>query len=315
MWAPKSDFEKVMEDIGSKFYTKAWKEMKEYRRLLRENYAAIPAHFMYGTGRVALGMVLEKKGLKEKLLSLLAEAEKKAKGDEILLKRILFEKEYFLLSFVKSNDLYAKQQSMPCEAEKISSPVKIDGVLDDACWKKAKVVTDFQSFNAGGKLADFQSRARVAWDKKYLYIALEAMEKDINKAVASCVKDDENVWMDNCFELFFAPPSFGSSYIHWAINHKGVVYDTKSISTKDASLKFNLKVDKKVAILKDRWIVEMRVPFSQLGGAPEKGERWALNIARGRNVFAGREKISQLSSWSHEGRFHGAEGFRKILFK
>ena len=38
MWNPDADFETVMEDFGSKFYGRAWPEMKEYRTLLRNRY-------------------------------------------------------------------------------------------------------------------------------------------------------------------------------------------------------------------------------------------------------------------------------------
>lgn len=314
MWNPKGDFEKVLEDIGSKFYGKAWKEMKEYRKILRNAYSSIPAHFMYGTSNVALGMVLQEKDLETKLLSLLSEAEKKAGKDSVLLERIRFEKEYFLLSFVKSARLYAKQQSTPAVAQKISSRIKIDGILDEKEWKNAKEVGNFRLFNGAGKKAVNRSRVRVLWDEKYLYLALEAMDTHADKLLAKGEKHDDDVWMGNNFELFFAPPSFGCAYIHWVINHRGVVYDTKSYGPTDRKLAYNMKVTKNVKVLKDRWIVEMKIPFTELGGTPRKGERWAINIARGR-ATTDPEEEKELSSWSYEGRFHGPEGFRKILFQ
>jgi hypothetical protein len=75
-----------------------------------------------------------------------------------------------------------------------------------------------------------------------------------------------------------------------------------------------MKVTKNVKVLKDRWIVEMKIPFTEFGGTPRKGERWAINIARGR-ATTDPEEEKELSSWSYEGRFHGPEGFRKILFQ
>ena len=126
------------------------------------------------------------------------------------------------------------------------------------------------------------------------------------------MKRDDPVWKDNNFEFFFAPPAFGAEYIHFVINHKGVIYDTKNRSTLDSDLDFNLKAETAVKVLDDRWVVELKVPFSELGGAPKPGDAWPVNVGRGRNAKDSKDNAA--SSWSHEGRMHGTEGFRRILF-
>ena len=312
MWNPRADFETVLNDIGSRFYGAAWKEIGEYRRLLRNAYSSVNAHFMYGTSSAALGMVLQDKTLKTNLEALLAAAARKVENDPLRRERVRLEKEYFELTFVKSAEIYAAQQSAPCIAKRLHGKIKTDGRLDEKDWADAVPVSGFLKFLGKGLPAKHQTTVRAAYDDENLYLAVEALEPEPGKMIAESAERDDPVWKDNNLELFFAPPAFGAGYIHWSVNHRGTVYDTKSYSPTDRDLAFNLKADAGIAVSGDRWTVELKIPFSELGGAPAKGASWAVNIARGRQVKDSPD--NEGSSWSHEGRFHGPEGFRRIKF-
>ena len=312
MWAPRADFEAVLDDIGSKFYGRAWPAVRAYRRLLRESYEGVDAHFKYGTANAALGMALFDETRQPRLEKFLDEAERLAADDALVLERVRREREYFNLTFVKSAGQYRAMQSARCVARRVSGPIAIDGDAGKEVWRNAQPVTDFVQFLGKGALAKHQTVVRAAYDDANLYLLVEGMDTETDRLIAEAVKRDDPVWKDNNFEFFFAPPAFGAEYIHFVINHKGVIYDTKNRSTLDSDLDFNLKAETAVKVLDDRWVVELKVPFSELGGAPKPGDAWPVNVGRGRNATGSKDNAA--SSWSHEGRMHGIEGFRRILF-
>jgi hypothetical protein len=67
------------------------------------------------------------------------------------------------------------------EAQFTKTPVTVDGKLDDAIWKNAKVyslVLGKDRVKKGQRLAE-AGKMRVAWDDKHLYIGVEWTDSDI----------------------------------------------------------------------------------------------------------------------------------------
>ena len=57
------------------------------------------------------------------------------------------------------------------------SPPRLDGSLDDACWKDAQVISDFGHCAYGARKCPFpRTEARYLWDDRYLYAALTCYE-------------------------------------------------------------------------------------------------------------------------------------------
>jgi hypothetical protein len=96
LWDVDGNFNEIYEDMGSQYYGKTWPVMREYRALLVKS---LTEHSSYPSSVLSpflvAGKCLEKPGLETKLLQLLDDAEKSASGDEIVLKKIKHEREYF----------------------------------------------------------------------------------------------------------------------------------------------------------------------------------------------------------------------------
>ncbi len=100
--------------------------------------------------------------------------------------------------------------------------IKIDGLLDEAAWKQAPVITDFKEKGTDNPVAAEQTRVRLLWDSKYLYVGVECDDTDI-QAVA---KDrDGEVWNDDAIEAFVNPSGDEMSYLQFDINPLGTWYD------------------------------------------------------------------------------------------
>jgi hypothetical protein len=90
-------------------------------------------------------------------------------------------------------------------AQYTATPVRIDGVLDDAAWKTAQVYPLYMSradLAEGNTLVDV-GEARIAWDDNYFYLAVKYTDGDV---LAEGQEDQlHHYLMGDVAELFMKP--------------------------------------------------------------------------------------------------------------
>lgn len=182
---------------------------------------------------------------------------------------------------------------------------KIDGKLDDACWRLAGRAAPFVR-NDGSRVAFVQTEALVCADAANLYVAFKCHEPAMSAVVANVVMRDGPVWNDDSVELFLgsAERALGH-YKHFIVNPAAALYDAH-IQEKDWDANVRVKTSKS----SDAWFVEMAIPFSCFDRAPRPGEAWLINFNRGR-----RAQTRELSCWSCTyGGFHVPHEFGEVIF-
>jgi hypothetical protein len=189
----------------------------------------------------------------------------------------------------------------------------IDGNLNDKCWRNGIVVSPFLAKNASMNPYE-ATRAYVCYDSKNLYVAFKCNENNLNpdyglthKIVArSNVRDDKNLWKDDCVELFLRPNVASKNYYHLIVNTINNIYD----SSYSEGVQWNSHAKVKVGKTKKFWTVEMAVPLSSLGNAKIKdGSEWLVNFCREQKSF------SEDSCWSPTfGSFLKVEHLGRMVF-
>lgn len=165
----------------------------------------------------------------------------------------------------------------------------LDGVLDDACWARdAAVLRGFVSLD-GARSASPPTDARLCWDDARLYVGVRCVEPQVKSLLARCTARDDGVWRDDCVELFLDTNLDRTSYYHVIVNSIGTVYD----ETVPGGPAWNADLQVAARVGEDEWTVELAIPWSDLGGAPESGATWGVNV--GRERYAG---ATDLSAWS-----------------
>lgn len=177
-----------------------------------------------------------------------------------------------------------------------TAPV-IDGDLKDTVWENAEWTENFQDIEGNLKpLPYYKTRAKMLWDKNYLYIAAELEEPDV---WAYLTKHDEVVFFDNDFEVFIDPDNTTHRYFEYEINARNTIFDLflpkpyragsgALISWDSNYLKHAVKVHGSLNDPTDRdqgWTVEMAIPFRDITigndpHVPKDGEIWRLNFSR-----------------------------------
>ena len=68
----------------------------------------------------------------------------------------------------------AQDAPLRYECRRATTPIRVDGRLDDAAWKDAPWTAAFVDIEGDAKTRPrFQTRVKLLWDDRFLYIAAE----------------------------------------------------------------------------------------------------------------------------------------------
>jgi len=101
--------------------------------------------------------------------------------------------------------------------------IEIDGDINDSCWLKTEWTDLFQDIE-GEKMSkpEFKTKAKMLWDDKYLYFAVEIEEPHI---WATITKRESVIFYDNDFEIFIDPNGDNHNYYEYEINAFGTEWE------------------------------------------------------------------------------------------
>ncbi|MBR2905070.1 MAG: DUF4838 domain-containing protein [Lentisphaeria bacterium] len=307
-WDITKDPEKVLEEANSLFFGKAWEGgMKDFRKLLITAASTTPGCFGHGH-RAPIGRCLSAPGVHQKLKEYLAKAEKAAASDpdKRILKNVLKDKEFFRNLWEKERERYLKD-FRELKAYPKTSAIKIDGNIDEKDWKNADVVSSFKVNTI--TMAAQQTFVRMVYEPDNLYIAMEMMEPTPSKMI-STYKSGRPIWEDNTAEIFINHPDMNRGYIQFIINHLNDVFDAKGVAGSPLNSKFDAEAEIKTKVLKDRWVLEMRIPASSLGLKCFPGHTWLVNFQRYRVVQGENNESSSIAS----GAGNNVDAFLPVSF-
>ncbi|MGB6774523.1 MAG: carbohydrate-binding family 9-like protein [Terriglobales bacterium] len=176
-------------------------------------------------------------------------------------------------------------------------PIRIDGKLDDPAWAKAEWTSDFVDIEGTAKPAPrFRTRVKMLWDDKYLYIAAELQEPNVN---ATLLKHDSVIFHDNDFEVFIKPLPQTKSYFEFEMNALNTGWDLflnkpynengePDNSWDIVNLKTAVAVQGTLNNPKDTdqgWTIEIAYPLNAFDSRqhvprPHDGTVWRINFSR-----------------------------------
>ena len=208
-----------------------------------------------------------------------------------------------------------------------SGPIVADGVLDEAAWAKAPVLT-FSDTMGRGRPVRFPTKLRLLWDDQHLYVAFEATDEDITERYS---KRDDPIYEHETVELFLMPnvvaPALGP-YVELQASPGGVIFDAsfdgrrQGMNTAyEAGQTVGTKIDGTLDIEdRDRgWVSEWAVPFAKIrgvSGPPKDGDEWRMNAFRIEKFRVGGRLEGEYTAWSppQVGDFHNTARFGRMKF-
>ncbi|UJP66253.1 DUF5916 domain-containing protein [Mongoliitalea daihaiensis] len=198
----------------------------------------------------------------------------------------------FLSIWVCFNHSYA-QTLAPLIAEKISDPIQIDGILDEEVWESSEWAEDFfQFFPSDTSRAAAQTKIRIVYDDKFLYVAAimyntGPREKYVSTSLRRDFRGEQNDGISFVFDTF----NDNTNAFQFGVNPYGVQRESLIANGGAQGSDLNLAWDNKwysaAKIHEDYWVVEAAIPFSTLR-FNDGAINWNVNFYRIDSEYAER---------------------------
>ncbi|HOX05130.1 MAG TPA: hypothetical protein PK280_01915 [Planctomycetota bacterium] len=163
---------------------------------------------------------------------------------------------------------------------KVDKGLAVNGKADAAQWKKAKQV---QLVSDEGKRLACDSTVAICHDTENLYIAAICMESAMGKLKLTCKNRDDKIYSDDCIEFYIDPELDRNDAVKFVVNPDGVFMDFMRDTHGDAGdVTWNATV--KTTKLADRFIMEIAIPFKDMGVKYKPGMEIGFNAYRMRTI-------------------------------
>ncbi|MEW6467538.1 MAG: DUF5916 domain-containing protein [Bacteroidota bacterium] len=161
-------------------------------------------------------------------------------------------------------------------AERISSAIKIDGVLDDEAWARAAAASDFvMNQPIEGGVPKQKTEFRIVYDDYAVYVGAMMYDSSPDSILHELgFRDDGNLNADK-FRFVFDPYNTRQDAYDFGVYASGVQTDSRfSDYTYDAVWESEVRINEK------GWCVEMKIPYSAIRFPKKEVQAWGLQVTR-----------------------------------
>jgi len=175
---------------------------------------------------------------------------------------------------------------------------RLDGVLDDACWQSAPVITDLGCIHRGEGLAQKQTYFQMAYGDEAIYVGVRALEPDIDKLKLPEGRDSP-IYSGDCIEIYVRPELTELTRYQLVANVLGERWDawiSGQARQDKPDVYWGADAQWRAAgqVGKVAWTMEVRLPYSDFGISCKPGNAVGINLVR-LTWTEGRE----FSAWAH----------------
>jgi hypothetical protein len=206
--------------------------------------------------------------------------------------------------------------------KRATKKITADGVLDEADWANAEVMTFADTMEK--RPIQYPTKLRLLYDDENLYVGFESTDADITDPFKN---RDDPIYDHECVEVYLMPnviaPAIGP-YVEMQASPSGVIFDAAFTGRRqgmDKSFNAGQTVGTKIdgtlnGAGADRgWVSEWVVPWKGIRGVqkpPVPGDEWRGNAYRIEKHSNGAE----YSAWSppRVGDFHNIVRFGRMKF-
>jgi hypothetical protein len=193
---------------------------------------------------------------------------------------------------------------------------EIDGKLNDACWFLGQWSQNFvQQLPKENSHASENTKIKVLYDDKYIYVAIRAFQRDMNKIHRYFGKRDDfkGDIVGICFDSYF-DHRFGFEF---DLTAAGSQIDLMLDNSGTPDLNWNAVWDGATALEDSAWTAEMRIPLSQLRFNNKDSQVWGMHAWRWINRFQEEDQWSLIprNNSGYIYSFGEMHGINKIDYK
>lgn len=169
-----------------------------------------------------------------------------------------------------------KNPNQVANAKRVDNAPKINGVLDDACWDQARMITGFKQYDPDyGQPASQKTYVYIVYDNEAIYVGAFMQDSAPDSILTQLGnRDDGNLnadWFSVEFDTYYNQLD---SYT-FRVTASGVQIDRRRRDwTYDAVWQSATKISNK------GWVAEIKIPYSAIRFPKQNQQTWGLQLKR-----------------------------------
>jgi hypothetical protein len=173
-----------------------------------------------------------------------------------------------------------KNRKFQYHIRQATSPIKIDGIIDEQAWQDAEVAKNFwMVIPMDTSLAKTQTEVRMAYDQKNLYILVICYKPAPGPNMVESLKRDFNFSKNDNFIFFLDTFNDLTNGFSFGANANGAEWDGTMYQGGSVDLSWTNKWSSATKNYPDRYIFEAAIPFKSI--RYKKGiSEWGINFSR-----------------------------------
>lgn len=175
-------------------------------------------------------------------------------------------------------------------AKRISTPLKIDGQLDDDVWVTANMIDSFTTWQpTPGLQATRYTSTKIVYDDDAIYFGIH-MQVPSRDSIMTELTQRDDVGNTDFISIFLDTYGNGTDAFEFIVSATGVQFDAK-LSNNGEDNNWDAVWFSNVHLEDNFWSAEIKIPYSAIRFSNEKKQNWKINIIR-RDA-----SIGERSSW------------------
>ena len=176
-------------------------------------------------------------------------------------------------------DVSKYKEQYQISVKKITTPIKLDGDLDETDWQQAQAATDFWlKLPRDDAKANHKTEARVLYDDKFIYFGITAY--DSLPLIGQSLKRDSRIRENDGVGIMLDPFGKKTSGFYFTVTAYNVqADDVLSGGNNELSFSWDNKWYSEVKRYPDHYTVEIAIPFKTLR-YDKNSKNWGINFIR-----------------------------------
>jgi len=168
------------------------------------------------------------------------------------------------------------------QATRVTTPIRIDGRLDDAAYRDVAPLTKFiQQEPEEGAAVTERTEAWVLFDDDNVYIACRCYDANPQSIQSKDMRrDSANQRFNDTFGVMLDTFHDRRNGFIFSITPSGGFTDALVTDERGFNPDWNTVWDNAAARFENGWIAEMAIPFKSLRSAPGDMQTWGINLRR-----------------------------------
>jgi hypothetical protein len=197
---------------------------------------------------------------------------------------------FFILSWVSSIGIAQSQQSIPdslfkakktIRAIRISTPPKIDAIMDEPFWKDCPVASGFVEYSPrNGTVPSVITEVRFAYDDQALYVFAVMFDSHPDSICKELGRRDQVESLTTDYISFdILPYNDGLNMFEFKVTPSGLQNDCK-YSAVGTDITWDAVWENASRITDQGWVAEVKFPYSALRFPKIENQIWGFNMWR-----------------------------------